>query len=345
MAYGGIFSQTHPCFKLQCVDIQFHNHESEPSVSRKPAFGQVSDVDIRLLRVFKTVAECGGMVTAELELNIGVSTISRHIKDLETRLGLSLCRRGRSGFALTAEGQHVYDDALRLLSAIDRFKTGVEELHQRMTGTLSVALFDKIATNPEAQVSRALGMFSGLAPDVGIELFVAPLNAIERGVLDGQYQLGIAPMHSASASLDYVPLFPERMYLYCGRGHPRFGADGASLTWSELRSDAYAGLGYQSPNMEVSHRAQLRRCASAYDQEAVAMLVQSGRYIGFLPDHYAESFVQGGQMHRLGGETMGYEVRFAAIMRHAPRPSRIAQTFLDCLIDVHQAPPAPPPVR
>ncbi|RAD19160.1 LysR family transcriptional regulator, partial [Burkholderia multivorans] len=59
--------------------------------------GQLSDMDLRLLRVFKGVVQCGGMAAAELELNIGISTISRHVKDLETRLGLVLCRRGRAG--------------------------------------------------------------------------------------------------------------------------------------------------------------------------------------------------------------------------------------------------------
>ena len=60
------------------------------STSTRSALGAVSDMDVRLLRVFKTVADCGGMAAAELELNIGTSTVSRHIKDLETRLGLTL---------------------------------------------------------------------------------------------------------------------------------------------------------------------------------------------------------------------------------------------------------------
>ena len=83
-------------------------------VKNVAVLGQLGDADLRLLRVFKCVAECGGMVSAELELNIAVSTISRHIKDLETRLGLVLCRRGRSGFALTPEGTQVYEAALNL---------------------------------------------------------------------------------------------------------------------------------------------------------------------------------------------------------------------------------------
>ena len=77
--------------------------------------GQLADMDLRLLQVFKSVVECGGLSAAELELNIGTSTVSRHLKDLETRLGLTLCRRGRAGFALTLEGQRVYDETLRLL--------------------------------------------------------------------------------------------------------------------------------------------------------------------------------------------------------------------------------------
>lgn len=66
--------------------------------------GQLSDMDLRLLRVFKSVVDCGGMAAAELELNIGTSTVSRHIKDLETRLSLVLCRRGRAGFRSRPKG-------------------------------------------------------------------------------------------------------------------------------------------------------------------------------------------------------------------------------------------------
>ena len=84
------------------------------AIPRAP-LGQLSDMDLRLLRVFRSVVECGGMAAAGLELNIGVSTVSRHIKDLEIRLGLTLCRRGRAGFALSDEGQQIYAETLRLL--------------------------------------------------------------------------------------------------------------------------------------------------------------------------------------------------------------------------------------
>ncbi len=84
----------------------------------KALLKNVTDTDLRLLRVFRAVVACGGFAAAELELNINRSTISRHIKDLETRLGVTLCRRGRAGFALTTEGEQVYASAQKMMAAM-----------------------------------------------------------------------------------------------------------------------------------------------------------------------------------------------------------------------------------
>ena len=88
-------------------------------MARKALLGNLSDTDLRLLRVFRSVAACGGFAAAELELNINRSTISRHIKDLETRLGVTLCRRGRGGFALSTEGAQVLASAQKMMGEID----------------------------------------------------------------------------------------------------------------------------------------------------------------------------------------------------------------------------------
>ncbi len=73
-------------------------------VKKRALLGQLSDMDLRLLRVFKAVVDCGGMSAAELELNISLSTISKHIKDLEQRLGLTLCQRGRRALRSPTRG-------------------------------------------------------------------------------------------------------------------------------------------------------------------------------------------------------------------------------------------------
>ncbi len=308
-------------------------------VKSRAALGQLSDMDIRLLRVFKSVVECGGMAAAELELNIGVSTVSRHIKDLETRLGLSLCRRGRAGFALSAEGEQIYAETLRLLAGVDAFRTRVDEIHQRMGGELHIAVFDKTATNPAAKIAAAMTLFVEMAPDVSLHLHVAPLNTIERGVLDGQFQVGIIPGHRSSDTLAYDELFTETMFLYCGAQHTLF-PDGQGVPepadWDALRAHDFAGLGYHSPNMEVSQQVHLVRKATGYDQESIATLILSGKFLGFLPDHYADGFVRHGQMRAVQPALFRYSCSFFSIVRASPQPSRVARAFQDCLRSAHQ---------
>jgi DNA-binding transcriptional LysR family regulator len=298
--------------------------------------GQISDMDLRLLRVFRTVVDCGGMAAAELELNIGTSTVSRHIKDLETRLGLTLCRRGRAGFALTAEGEQIYAQTGQLLLATDAFRSGVDEIHQRMGGQLNIAIFDKTASNPACRIPQAIALFNAQAPGVTLNLHVSTLNGIERGVLDGQFQIGVIPGHRSSDTLEYTPLFDEAMLLYCSPAHALYDvADSAMLDWASLRQYAFAGLGYHSPNMELSQQMRMPRKATGFDQESIATLILSGQFLGFLPIHYAQSFVQAGQMRAIQPELFHYECDFFGITRRSPQPSRATRAFQECLGQAH----------
>ena len=304
-------------------------------VKHRAVLGQLSDMDIRLLRVFKAVVECGGMAAAELELNIATSTISRHVKDLETRLGLTLCRRGRAGFALTREGERVHAETLRLLAATDAFRASVDDLHQRMGGQLQLAVFDKTASNPAAHIHQAIAAFVAQAPDVQMQLHVGSISAIERGVMDGSFQVGIIPAHRSSQSLVYADLFGETMRLYCGMGHAFFNASHAALDWDALRRHPVAGLGYHSPNMELSHQARLTRAATGLDQESIATLVLSGRFLGFLPDHYAEAFERQGRLQAVRPDLFHYHCQFVSLLRRSPAPSRAALLFQQCLVEAH----------
>ena len=306
-------------------------------VKSRSALGTISDMDLRLLRVFRTVVDCGGMAAAELELNIGTSTVSRHIKDLETRLGLTLCRRGRAGFALTPEGEQIYAQSAQLLLATEAFRSGVDEIHQRMGGQLQVAVFDKTASNPACRIAQAIALFTEQAPDVSLNLHVATLNGIERGVLDGQFQVGVIPGHRSSDLLEYTRLFDESMQLYCGAGHALFGADASGLDWEGLRRHAFAGLGYHSPNMELSQQRRMARSATGFDQESIATLILSGRFLGFLPIHYAQSFVDAGQMAAVRPQLFHYACDFFGIVRRSPQPSRATRAFHACLEQAHIA--------
>jgi DNA-binding transcriptional LysR family regulator len=79
-------------------------------------------IDLKLIRTFRAVADAGGFSLAEVELRMTKSAISKQVSDLEVRLGVRLCHRSRSGFALTAEGESIYRASTRLLGEIESFR-------------------------------------------------------------------------------------------------------------------------------------------------------------------------------------------------------------------------------
>jgi DNA-binding transcriptional LysR family regulator len=207
-----------------------------------------------------------------------------------------------------------------------------------MGGALHVALFDKTASNPAARIHAAIADFTRRAPEVRLHLHVGSIQDIERGVMDGSFAVGVIPEHRAAASLRYDRLFGETMYLYCGVGHALFEQPPATHDWAQLRArQDFAGLGYHSPNMALAHGQQLRRRATAFEQEAIATLILSGRFVGFLPEHYAEPFVQRGQMRAVAPRALHYACDFVSVLRRSPQPSRAALAFHQALLAAHGA--------
>ncbi|MFA5120411.1 LysR family transcriptional regulator [Zavarzinia sp.] len=291
----------------------------------------VGDIEIRLLRIFHTVVECGGFTAAEVELNIGRAAISMHMADLEKRLGLRLCQRGRAGFSLTEEGRQVHDACLRLFSALENFRGEVDTLHARLRGTLDIGIIDNLVTIPRMQVTDALSALKDIGPDVRVNIRMIPPNDIELGVLDGRLHVGVTPALRNLPGLDYRPLYDEESLLYCGAGHPLFArADGDIPDEAIAQADAVAPTYAQTLEARALHRP-LRATATATDREGVAFLILTGRYIGYLPTHYAELWVNQGRMRALRADDYRYRTEFRIVTRSNARPNLILKTYLDLL--------------
>ena len=111
--------------------------------------GALSKADLHLLRVFEAVAETGGFSSAEVRLNVSASTISRQISGLETRLGVTLCERGRGGFRLTQEGETVLHASKRLFTAVSDFDGAVSAVKGELSGQVAIASIENWVTDRE----------------------------------------------------------------------------------------------------------------------------------------------------------------------------------------------------
>lgn len=300
-------------------------------------FGQISDIDLRLLKTFKVVAEAGGFAAAEVTLNVSRSAISMTISDLEKRLGYRLCQRGRAGFALTDEGQRVYDALLRMLAAMDEFRADVNTMSTSLTGELAIGITDNLVTMPRMAITQALKQLREVGDGVRIQLSMIAAPEVEKAVLDNRLQVGVVPITRQLKGLDYLPLYTEDHRLYCAPGHPLFDFGGRSLPVATLAEhDAVATLAGQTADSAARH-ARLRVAAEANDREGVAFLLHTGQYIGYLPTHYARQWEAEERLRALPVRGMGYQLQYAAISRREARPNRVVETFLDKLAECRDA--------
>ncbi|MEQ8441177.1 MAG: LysR family transcriptional regulator [Alphaproteobacteria bacterium] len=294
-----------------------------------PGFsGQLADIDIRLLKVFVGVVEAGGFTPAEAQLGIARSTISTHIANLEARLGLTLCRRGRGGFALSQEGQLVYREALTLIDALNAFGERVSGVGNRLTGNLNLAVIDGIMTLPQVKVSEALSRFRALAPDVHIKLSVLSSQDMERRLLDGSLHVAILGLHRKKAGLAYREIAREIQYVYCGRGHPLF--EKKQISSSDLTAHDYVGLSHEDLPHATERPYQTRPAASAGNLEGVLLLLQTGRFLGRLPTQFADGLVENGTLRPLRPDLTRYEQSFAVATPVSVQVPAVLAAFLDC---------------
>ncbi|TBR44954.1 LysR family transcriptional regulator [Marinomonas agarivorans] len=288
--------------------------------------GQITDIDLRQLRIFKTVVDCGGFAAAEVELNISRPAISVAISDLESRLKMVLCQRGRSGFVLTDEGRGVYDSIMQLFASMETFKFQVSSLHTTLTGDLNIGISDNLVTMKHMTISMALAELKKVGPKVDINITMAPPMDIERGVIDGQLHVGVVPSVRQLPSVEYQHLYEEDSYLYCGHTHPLFSL--APLNKTDIVAhDTVVSSYAQTPQVKAMEN-QFNTTAHSSDREGLAFLILTGAYIGFLPSHFADQWLKQGKLKTLLPEEFHYRTAYAAITRKGARPNRVVDTLM-----------------
>jgi DNA-binding transcriptional LysR family regulator len=290
---------------------------------------RVSDADLRLLRIFAAVVDCKGFAAAQADLNLSAPSISSYIAALEQRLGVRLCSRGRSGFALTDKGALIYREAQRLFGAVEEFTASAGAVRGRLTGNLRIGIVDCTASDPASPLRNALRRFNERDHEVRIELTIQAPQDLQRGVLDGRLNVAIGSFPVRIAALNSQALYHESNAFFCGAGHPLFARD--AVTLDDIRAHRVVARGYWR-RADLSRIGIEREAASVDNMEAQAILILSGAYLGYLPEHYAAGWQAERRLRSLLPEELAYEAPFVLITRRGSAPVSVVRQFVDDLV-------------
>lgn len=296
----------------------------------------VHDVDLRLLRIFVTIVECGGLSAAESRLNIGRSTISSHLSDLEIRLGLTLCKRGRSGFELTDAGRITYQASLELLQQCETFASTVAGSKHQLSGRVTIAIIDTLVSDPRCAVAAAIASLRQKSSNLQFDIHVCEAREVETAVANGRALVGVGVSRHQIRGLDYLPLHNETNYLYCGKGHPLFDCKDSQINALLAKAEVITS-NYLRDKESRNDRLNYQHSASAYHDEGIAHLILSGQFIGYLPEHYASYWVDKGQFKTILPQQYHYQIPVMLITAKNNRSSPLASAVIDVLTRCHQS--------
>ncbi len=292
---------------------------------------RLADVDLRLVRIFRAIAECQSLAGAELVLNLSQSRVSACLAELEARIGARLCRRGRAGFALTEAGATLYEASHDLFEAVERFSNRAGQVAVNLKRVLRIGTVDAVVTNPALPLPAVLGALKRQHPPLAIDFAISGPEELERQLSAGARDLLIVPSLTRRAEFDYQHLLDERQSLYCGEGHRLFRVPQAELAGADLSQEPFVARGYL--HLQDLRRIGHRDAAATVEMmEAQLALVLSGAFIGYLPAHFAETWVERGRLRAIAEPHFSYDSSFYLVTQPGGTENAMVRLFRDIVV-------------
>jgi len=298
---------------------------SKFSIIPKP----ITEYDLRLLRIFVSVVEHGGFAAAESALGVTRSTISVHMSNLETRMKLKLCLRGRGGFSLTEDGQSVYRAVIDLFDSLNDFSLLVGTLGKELSGELVILCADKLDHTKQDKLAKVIQLIHDSSPNLHIVLDSDSISNIEKQLLNDKAHVGLFPQYQEIDGLCYSSLFQEPVYLCCGKEHPFFNKVDNQITAQELSSMAAIHPGIDIDNSGREQLKKLNLSAKSYQFDTRKTMILSGRYLGYMPQSYIQNELNKGAIRIIQPSILTYEFKLSLVSKKAPREVKKVKLLID----------------
>ncbi|MFD1333220.1 LysR family transcriptional regulator [Methylopila musalis] len=140
-----------------------------------------SDVTLERMRSFVRVAERGSLTAVARELNVGQSSVTRHLRELEQALGVALLTRTTRRVALTEEGRRYYAHAVQILRLVEQAADEARSAGGTAAGVVRVSCTAALGVR---HMSRLIFAFQDRHPEIAVDLSLTDerIDLVREGV-------------------------------------------------------------------------------------------------------------------------------------------------------------------
>lgn len=174
-------------------------------------------VELRQLHYFVVVAEERSFTDAAKRLSLTQPPLSRHIKELETELGVELLKRTTRKVALTNAGVIFLDEARRILAGVEDAKAAARGADAGLRGRLSIGF---ISSSTLHLLPPSVRLFRERFEGVEIQLKELASGQQVDELYEGGIHIGLVRLPLRAPGLRFEPLLKEQFVVALPSEHP-----------------------------------------------------------------------------------------------------------------------------
>lgn len=191
-------------------------------------------IDVHLLRYALAAAETGSFSRAAGQFRVKQSTLSKHIRLLELRLGLSLFDRSTQGVAPTPVGLRFLARARSILGDLEALSADAHALARGSAGSLRIGFQGSLAGGDLRAVFKA---YRDASPDVELEAIEGARDVLLAKIDRDQLDIAIIAGEVGVPGHRSLCLWSEPLWIGMTRNHPL--GNRAPLYWTDLRGATF----------------------------------------------------------------------------------------------------------
>ena len=168
------------------------------------------------LLVFHEVAKHKSFSKAAEGLFISQPAVTKHIRSLESKVGMGLIQRGKGGFTITAAGKILFRHTQKISSHLMEIEDVLGNLQKDHQGLLKIGTTESYS---KCLMPKLLSGFQTSFPAIKISLDVGNSEEIEKSLSTYRNDLAVIALTRVSPRFESIPFLREELVLIVSPDH------------------------------------------------------------------------------------------------------------------------------
>ena len=287
---------------------------------------------LRNVKIFCDVAACRSFSKAAEQHQISQPAASQAVHALEEKLNCQLIDRSQRPLGLTEAGKFYLEGVRGILSSLEKLEQNVQEIENRVTGTLRISAIYSIGL---LRMDRFLKAFEELYPHAIIEVEYAHPDVVYQHVREETAELGLVSFPKDSGEFQSEPWQEQSIQLVVSAGHPL--SERHQVDLHELEGESWIAFTSELPIRKKLDRWLKKsgvglKIRHEFDNiENIKRDVEIGSGIAFLPLETVEREVELGLLHAIPLTDVDWTRPLGIVSKRRRRFSPAARKFIELL--------------